>query len=123
MPDLAALAHQAAQEEHASHAKRDVACLVVHRLGAALVNAMMQLSVRAAAAAVAKMPAVPRAGSVTRDDAESRAVAVGAVCSKAQEAVLSQLVRQRSCAEQGSNLDLVPKSQCQQRQMQSCCCL
>jgi len=134
VPDLAVLNHQVAQEEHVNHAKRSAACLGLHRLGADLVgarvskvwevHAMMQLSVQdAAAAAVAKVPAVPRAGAVTRAGADSRAVAVRAVYSKAQEAVPSQLVCQRSSAEQGSDLGSVCKSQRQQQQLQSCCCL
>ena len=109
VPGVAALGHQAAHEERASHAKRDVACLglqhqAYHRLDADWVgarvskvwgvHAMMQLFVQAAAAAVAKMPAVPRA------------VAVRGAYSKAQEVVPSQLVCSRSSAEQGSDLGL-----------------
>ncbi len=117
VPGVAALGHQAAQEERASHAKRDAACLglqhqAYHRLDADWVgarvskvrgvHAMMQLFVQAAAAAaaVAKMPAVPRT------DAEPRAVAVRGAYSKAQEVVPSQLVCSRSSAEQGSDLGL-----------------
>ena len=114
MRDLAALGHQAAQEEHAVHARRSAAFLALHRLRAELVgakvskvwDAMMQLFVQAAVAA-AKMPDVPRPGGETRADAESRAVVVRGVYSKAQEAVLSQLVCQRSSAEQASDLGLV----------------
>ncbi len=122
VPGLAALSHQAAQEEHADHARRSAACWGLHRLGADLVGArvskvwevfaMMQLSVQAAAAAAAaNMPAV------------TRAVAVRGVYSKAQGAVLSQLVCLRSSAEQGSDLGSVCKSQHQQQQLQNCCCL
>ena len=134
VPDLVALGHQAAQEEHAIHSRRSAACLGLHRLGADLVgarvskvwevHAMMQLSVQdAAAAAVAKMPAVPRAGAVTRAGADSRAVAVRAVYSKAQEAVQHHLVCQGSSAEQASDLGSVCKSQRQQQLCQGGCCL
>lgn len=123
MPDLVALGHQAAQEEHAIHSRRSAACLGLHRLDAALVGTVMQLSVRAAAAAVAKMPVMPTAGAVTRTDAETRAVAVRAVYSKAQEAVQHHFVCQGSSAEQASDLGSVCKSQRQQQLCQGGCCL